>query len=138
MQRFIGAGLILISAASFGTLAIFGRYAYASGLDTFTLLAIRFSAAALLMALLLFIRRQSERIPTREAPRTHALQWRSPHRHPRSQLVPARAAVALKRDGLFQPAGEIEDELPGGATAAGGARARPEERFAFEFGVLDR
>ena len=66
MQRFIGAGLILVSAASFGTLAIFGRYAYASGLDTFTLLAIRFSAAALLMALLLVVRRQS-------LPRGHTL-----------------------------------------------------------------
>jgi drug/metabolite transporter (DMT)-like permease len=59
MQRLIGAGLIVISAASFGTLAILGRYAYAAGLDTFTLLAIRFSAAALLMAILLFLRRQS-------------------------------------------------------------------------------
>ncbi len=59
MQRFTGAALILLSAASFGTLAIFGRYAYAAGLDTFTLLAIRFSISALLMLALLAIRRQS-------------------------------------------------------------------------------
>jgi drug/metabolite transporter (DMT)-like permease len=53
MQTLTGALLIVISAASFGTLAIFGRYAYAAGLDTFTLLAIRFSVSALLMAALL-------------------------------------------------------------------------------------
>jgi len=58
MQRLVGAGLILLSAASFGTLAIFGRYAYAAGLDTFTLLAIRFSVSALLMLVLLAFRRQ--------------------------------------------------------------------------------
>lgn len=59
VKRLIGAGLIIISAASFGTLAIFGRYAYAAGLDTFTLLAIRFSAAAILMAALMVVRGQS-------------------------------------------------------------------------------
>jgi len=32
MNRILGAILIAISAASFGTLAIFGRYAYAAGL----------------------------------------------------------------------------------------------------------
>jgi len=50
MSRLTGALLVIVSAASFGTLAIFGRYAYADGLDTFTLLAIRFLSAALLMA----------------------------------------------------------------------------------------
>ena len=33
MNRIVGIGLIAISAASFGTLAIIGRYAYANGLD---------------------------------------------------------------------------------------------------------
>ncbi len=59
MNRTLGVILIVISAASFGTLAIFGRYAYASGLDTFTLLFLRFTFAALLMAGLLIARRES-------------------------------------------------------------------------------
>ena len=45
--------LVAISAISFGTLAIFGRYAYAGGLDTFTLLFLRFSFATILMIILL-------------------------------------------------------------------------------------
>ena len=61
MNRLIGAILIVISAASFGTLAIFGRYAYADGMDTFTLLALRFSIAAVLMAGILILR--GERLP---------------------------------------------------------------------------
>jgi drug/metabolite transporter (DMT)-like permease len=56
MNRAIGVTFIVISAASFGTLAIFGRYAYASGLDTFTLLFLRFTFSALLMAILLIMR----------------------------------------------------------------------------------
>ena len=59
MNRALGVSFIAISAASFGTLAIFGRYAYANGLDTFTLLFLRFTFSALLMAGLLFIRRES-------------------------------------------------------------------------------
>lgn len=59
MQRLTGILLIAISAASFGTLAIFGRYAYAAGMDTFTVLFLRFSIAAVLMAILLVIRRES-------------------------------------------------------------------------------
>lgn len=59
MNRLIGALLIIISAASFGTLAILGRYAYADGLDTFTILALRFSIAAGLMAALLAVRREA-------------------------------------------------------------------------------
>jgi drug/metabolite transporter (DMT)-like permease len=56
MQRLTGILLIVISAASFGTLAIFGRLLYADGLDTFTLLFLRFSFAACIMALLLILR----------------------------------------------------------------------------------
>ena len=56
MNRAIGILLIVISAASFGTLAILGRFAYAGGLDTFTLLFLRFGTAAVLMACLLLIR----------------------------------------------------------------------------------
>jgi drug/metabolite transporter (DMT)-like permease len=53
MNRLVGVGLIVISAASFGTLAIFGRYAYADGIDTPTLLFLRFTFAAILIAVLL-------------------------------------------------------------------------------------
>jgi drug/metabolite transporter (DMT)-like permease len=59
MNRLTGALLVIVSAASFGTLAIFGRYAYADGLDTFTLLALRFCGAAVIMALLLAWRREA-------------------------------------------------------------------------------
>ena len=59
MNRLIGVLLITVSAASFGTLAIFGRYAYADGMDTFTFLFLRFMISALLMGALLFIRRES-------------------------------------------------------------------------------
>ena len=43
MKRITGILLIAISAASFGTLAIFGRYAYAAGMDIFTVLFLRFT-----------------------------------------------------------------------------------------------
>lgn len=59
MKQLTGILLIAISAASFGTLAIFGRYAYAAGMDTFTVLFLRFSIAAVLMACLLIARRES-------------------------------------------------------------------------------
>jgi drug/metabolite transporter (DMT)-like permease len=58
MNRALGITYIIISAASFGTLAIFGRYAYAAGLDTFTLLFLRFTFAALIMAGLLLVKRE--------------------------------------------------------------------------------
>lgn len=59
MKRIIGILLIVVSAASFGTLAIFGRYAFENGIDTFTLLFLRFTFAALLMFALLAFRRES-------------------------------------------------------------------------------
>jgi len=58
MNRALGILYIVISAASFGTLAIFGRYAYADGLDTFTLLFLRFTFSALIMAGILIVRRE--------------------------------------------------------------------------------
>jgi drug/metabolite transporter (DMT)-like permease len=61
MNRLLGVVLVVISAASFGTLAIFGRYAYADGIDTFTLLFLRFTIAAVLMVAFLIHRR--ERLP---------------------------------------------------------------------------
>ena len=59
MKQFTGILLIAISAASFGTLAIFGRFLYADGLDTFTMLFLRFGVAAVLMAVILILRRET-------------------------------------------------------------------------------
>ena len=58
MKQLTGILLIAISAASFGTLAIFGRFLYADGLDTFTMLFLRFGIAALMMAVILLSRRE--------------------------------------------------------------------------------
>ena len=59
MKRIIGILLIAISAASFGTLAIFGRYAYADGMDIFTVLFIRFGISAVFMTIILLLRREN-------------------------------------------------------------------------------
>jgi drug/metabolite transporter (DMT)-like permease len=58
MNRLTGILLIAVSAASFGTLAIIGRYAYAEDIDTFTLLFLRFGISALLLGGLLLTRRE--------------------------------------------------------------------------------
>ncbi|MGE5374309.1 MAG: DMT family transporter [Bacteroidota bacterium] len=58
MKRLTGLLFIVISAASFGTLAIFGRLLYADGLDTFSMMFLRFGFAALLMVTILFVRRE--------------------------------------------------------------------------------
>ncbi len=58
MKRLIGILLIAISAASFGTLAIFGRYAYADGMDTFTVLFLRFGISASFMTVVLLVRKE--------------------------------------------------------------------------------
>ncbi len=58
MNRILGIILIGISAATFGTLAVIGRFAYADGLDVTTLLFLRFSVAAVLMFAWLKIRRE--------------------------------------------------------------------------------
>ncbi|HEY3311864.1 MAG TPA: EamA family transporter [Anaerolineales bacterium] len=59
MNRILGISLIAISAASFGTLAVFGRYAYANGIDKYTLLFLRFGISAILMSILLFLRHET-------------------------------------------------------------------------------
>jgi len=61
MKTWTGILLVVVSAAGFGTLAIFGRYAYADGLDALTILFLRFSASAVIMGLMLAARR--ERLP---------------------------------------------------------------------------
>src|SRR6185369_2764586 len=58
MKQVTGISLITISAASFGTLAIFGRFLYADGLDTFTMLFLRFGLAAVLMAIILSVSKE--------------------------------------------------------------------------------
>jgi drug/metabolite transporter (DMT)-like permease len=58
MRRIIGILLIAISAASFGTLAIFGRFAYADGMDIFTVLFLRFGLSAAFMTVILLLRRE--------------------------------------------------------------------------------
>ncbi len=58
MKRIFGILLITISAASFGTLAIFGRYAYADGMDIFTVLFLRFGVAASFMTVILLLRKE--------------------------------------------------------------------------------
>jgi drug/metabolite transporter (DMT)-like permease len=56
MDRLIGVSLVILSAAAFGTLAIIGHYAYAAGIDTATLLFLRFGISAVLIGLLLVLR----------------------------------------------------------------------------------
>lgn len=62
MNKIIGAGLVILSAAAFGTLAIFGRFAFASGMDVITIMFIRFSIAAIFMLIWLWLRHES--LPT--------------------------------------------------------------------------
>lgn len=58
MKKLIGILLISLSAASFGTLAIFGRYAYADGMDIFTVLFLRFGISASFMTIILLLRKE--------------------------------------------------------------------------------
>ncbi|NOZ06618.1 MAG: DMT family transporter [Chloroflexi bacterium] len=59
MNRFLGVALIVISAAAFSTLAILGRYAYAEGMNTSTILFLRFSLSTGLLLVLLALRGES-------------------------------------------------------------------------------
>jgi drug/metabolite transporter (DMT)-like permease len=58
MKRLIGIILIAISAASFGTLAIFGRYAYSDGMNIYTVLFLRFGVSASFMTVILLLRKE--------------------------------------------------------------------------------
>lgn len=58
MRRIIGILLIAISSASFGTLAIFGRYAYNDGMDIYTVLFLRFGISASFMTVILLLRKE--------------------------------------------------------------------------------
>jgi drug/metabolite transporter (DMT)-like permease len=59
MKKLIGILLIAISAASFGTLGIFGQYVYGDGMDIFTALFIRFGVSAVFMIIVLILRKES-------------------------------------------------------------------------------
>lgn len=57
-RRWLGVLLIVISAATFGTLAIFARFAYAAGANPTTALLLRFAAAgAVLLVVMAVLRR---------------------------------------------------------------------------------
>lgn len=58
LERIVGLTLIACSAAGFGTLAIFGRYAYAAEMDAVTILFLRFALSAVVLLGLLAMRRE--------------------------------------------------------------------------------
>jgi drug/metabolite transporter (DMT)-like permease len=57
MRQRSGILYVLASAASFGAMPIFARFAYASGVDTFTMLALRFAMATVVLAAWMTARR---------------------------------------------------------------------------------
>ena len=59
IDRAIGILLVTLSAAAFGTLAILARFAYADGMDALTILSLRFSLAALVLAGMLAVQGKS-------------------------------------------------------------------------------
>jgi len=61
-EKFTGVLLIALSASAFGAMAIFARYATAAGADVYGLLTVRFSLAA--VALALVVRGRGIRLPS--------------------------------------------------------------------------
>lgn len=68
MRRLVGVLLVIVSAAAFGTLAIFARFAFADAVDAVTLSFFRFTLAAVGMAGPLVARREP-------LPRGRTLGW---------------------------------------------------------------
>ncbi|WP_346353850.1 DMT family transporter [Azotosporobacter soli] len=62
-MRWTGVLAVLASAAGFATVAIFIKYAYEAGASTFTILTVRFSLAALLLAAAAAWRKMTLRLP---------------------------------------------------------------------------
>jgi len=54
-SRIWGAGLVALSAASFGAMAIFARFAFADGIEVSALLFLRFLIAAAVMAVVMMV-----------------------------------------------------------------------------------
>jgi drug/metabolite transporter (DMT)-like permease len=69
----IGIGLALIAAVSFGTLAIFAKYAYEAGAEAVPLLAVRFTVTALLLVAYLGVTKGGVRVGRPKAMRLLAL-----------------------------------------------------------------
>lgn len=61
----MGPVLCLVSAACFGAMAIFGKFAYDAGVSPAALVLVRFILAAVLLGAVLLVRRVSVRIPGR-------------------------------------------------------------------------
>src|SRR5215471_3155747 len=57
-NRRLGLVLIIISAASFGVMPIFARLAYNAGAEPITVLFLRFTIAAVVMNLIMVLRRK--------------------------------------------------------------------------------
>ena len=57
VRRFLGILFVILSAACFGAMPVFARMARQGGADTFTMLFLRFSVAAVIMVALLVVRR---------------------------------------------------------------------------------
>ena len=66
----MGALFVLISAIGFGSMALFANMAYADGVDTFSLLTLRFVIAASLLGALAVVR--GARFPRGRALRSYA------------------------------------------------------------------
>jgi len=64
-----GPALVLLSAAAFGAMAVFGKLAYSAGVDSGALVLVRFTSAAALLGLLLLVRPSLRRLEG-EAPRS--------------------------------------------------------------------
>lgn len=64
--KYVGAGLVLLSAVGFGFLPIFALYAYESGITVMTLLILRFTIAAACFFGYIGVKRETWRVTRRE------------------------------------------------------------------------
>ena len=55
-RSYLGSGLVLLSALGFGVMPIFALYAYDGGINTITLLSLRFLISAILFFLYIFVK----------------------------------------------------------------------------------
>lgn len=65
-KNLIGTFLIIISATAFAMMAIFAKYAYRENLNLLTILSLRFTIAALVMWLVVVVKRQDPRLARNE------------------------------------------------------------------------
>lgn len=69
----MGTVLCLVSAACFGAMAVFGKFAYESGVSPGTLLLVRFTLAAALLAAIVLLRPELRRVPASPPARKEGL-----------------------------------------------------------------